>query len=115
MWDLSLKRSPIYWAHQSKTAVLIYGGAADTRVHPAQSLELYYRLKMNNHPAVRLVQYPGEGHGNAKQPGRIDVLYRQIQWLDWYVYDQNPLDGPMPPLDISENYGLDLSNSKTER
>jgi len=112
MWDISLKRSPIYWAHQSKTAVLIYGGTADTRVHPSQSMELYRRLKVNNHPAVRLIQYPGEGHGNAKQPGQIDVLHRQIQWLDWYVRDKKSLDGPMPPLDISDKYGLDLANDK---
>jgi len=64
-------------------------------------------MKMNNHPAVRLVQYPGEGHGNRKQVGRIDVLYCQIDWLDWYVKDLKPLDGPMPPLDISDKYGLD--------
>lgn len=106
-WQISLERSPIYWAHQSKTATLIYGGAADTRVHPSQSIELFRRMKMNNHPAVRLVQYPGEGHGNRKQVGRIDVLYRQMEWLDWYVKDLNPLDGPMPPLDISNRYGLD--------
>jgi dipeptidyl aminopeptidase/acylaminoacyl peptidase len=110
MWQLSLERSPIYWAHQSKTAVLIIGGSADTRVHPSQSLEYYRRLKMNDHPAVRLVQYPGEGHGNRKQPGRIDVLYRQLQWFDWYVKEQKPLDGPMPPLDISDEYGLELED-----
>lgn len=106
-WQESLERSPIYWAHQSKTATLIYGGAADTRVHPSQSLELYRRMKMNEHPAVRLVQYPGEGHGNRRQPGRIDVLYRQMEWFDWYVRDLNSLDGPMPRLDISDKYGLD--------
>lgn len=110
MWDQSLKRSPIYWAHQSKTAVLILGGTADTRVHPSQSLEYYRQLKMNNHPAVRLVQYPGEGHGNRRQPGRIDFIFRQLQWLDWYVKDKKPLDGPRPPLDISESYGLKLEN-----
>ena len=108
MWDFSLKRSPIYYAHQSKSAFLIFGGAADTRVHPSQSLEMYRRLKMNDHPAVRLVQYPGEGHGNGKQPGRIDVLYRVMDWYDWYVKDKKPLDGPLPPLDISDKYGLDL-------
>lgn len=107
MWQLDLERSPIYWAHQSKTATLIYGGAADTRVHPSQSYELFRRMKMNDHPAVRLVQYPGEGHGNRKQVGQIDVLYRQMAWLDWYVRDLKPLDGPMPPLDVSEHYGLD--------
>jgi len=108
-WQLDLERSPVYWAHQSQTATLIYGGAADTRVHPSQSLELYRRMKMNEHPAVRLVQYPGEGHGNRKQVGQIDVLYRQLEWLDWYVKDLNPLDGPMPRLDISDRYGLDWS------
>ena len=106
-WQLDLERSPIYWAHQSRTATLIVGGAADTRVHPSQSLELYRRMKMNNHPAVRLVQYPGEGHGNRKQVGQIDMLNRQIEWLDWYVRDLHPLEGPMPRLDISDTYGLD--------
>ncbi len=108
MWDQNRKRSPIYWAHQSKTAVLILGGAADTRVPPSQSFEYYRVLKMNNHPAVRLVQYPGEGHGNARQPGRIDVLYRQLEWFDWYLKDGKPVNGPMPPLDISASYGLNL-------
>ena len=106
-WQMNLERSPVYWAHQSKTATLIYGGAADPRVHPTQSMELHRRMKMNDHPAVRLVQYPGEGHGNRKQVGQIDVLYRQIAWLDWYVKDLKPLEGPMPPLDISDSYGLD--------
>ncbi|MEJ2634103.1 MAG: S9 family peptidase [Calditrichia bacterium] len=108
MWDISLKRSPIYYAHQSETATLIMGGASDTRVSPSQSLELYTRLKMNGKKAVRLVRYPGEGHGNRMQPGRIDVLYRTLQWFDWYVKDAKPLNGPLPPLDISNDYGLDL-------
>jgi len=114
MWEDSLKRSPVYYAHRSKTAVLIFGGTADTRVHPSQSLEFYRRLKMNDHPAVRMVRYPGEGHGNRKQPGRIDVLHRTIQWYDWYVKDKKPLDGPMPPLDISDSYGLDLEEEPEE-
>ena len=108
MWNLSLQRSPIVYARQSKTATLIFGGTADPRVHPSQSLELYRMMKLNNHPAVRLVQYPGEGHGNARQPGRIDVLYRTLDWFDWYVRDLKPLSGPMPPLDLSERYGLEL-------
>jgi dipeptidyl aminopeptidase/acylaminoacyl peptidase len=112
MWNFSLERSPIYYAHKSKTAVLILGGTADSRVHPSQSLEFYRRLKMNNHPAVRLVKYPGEGHGNARQPGRIDVLYRHLQWYDWYVRDGKPLEGPMPPLDISDDYGLELEKEE---
>lgn len=109
-WDLALKRSPLYYAHQSKTATLIMGGGADPRVHPTQSMELYRQMKMSGHPAVRLVQYPGEGHGNARQPGRIDVLYRVLDWYDWHVKDLKPLNVPMPPLDISTKYGLGLTD-----
>ena len=65
-------------------------------------------MKMNHHPAVRLVQYPGEGHGNRNQTGRLDVILRILDWYNWYVKDAKPLDGPMPPLDISEKYGIDL-------
>lgn len=115
MWQFSLERSPIYYAAQSRTAVLIVGGADDTRVHPSQSLEFYRRLKMNDHPAVRLVQYPGEGHGNRQQPGQIDLLHRHLQWYDWYIKDKKPLDGPMPPLDISEHYGLELGDEGEEK
>ncbi len=115
MWQQSLERSPVYWAHQSKTAVLILGGAADPRVHPGQSIEFYRLLKMNDHPAVRLVQYPGEGHGNAKQPGRADVLYRLLDWFDWYVRDTKPLDGAMPPLDIADRYGLALEETESKK
>jgi hypothetical protein len=64
---------------------------------------------MNDHPAIRLVQYPGEKHGNSRQPGRNDVIHRQIQWFDWYVRDLKPLEGPMPPLDISDRYDLDFT------
>jgi hypothetical protein len=30
-----------------------------------------------------------------------------MEWMDWYVKELHPLDGPMPPLDISNHYGLD--------
>jgi dipeptidyl aminopeptidase/acylaminoacyl peptidase len=109
-WDFFLKRSPIYYAKQSITAVLIIGGTNDTRVHPSQSLEFYRRLKMNNHPAVRLVQYPGEGHGNTKQTSRIDLTNRLIQWFDWYLLENKPLDGPLPPIDLSIYYNVDLND-----
>jgi dipeptidyl aminopeptidase/acylaminoacyl peptidase len=111
-WEKALQRSPIYHAEKSRTATLIMGGLADTRVSPSQSLELFRIMKLNDHPAVRLVQYPGEGHGNSRQPGRIDVLYRTLAWYDWYVKEAKPVDGEMPPLDISPRYGIDLPGSE---
>jgi len=50
------------------------GGTVATRVHPSPGLEYYHRQKRSDHPAVRLVQYPGEGHCNRKQPAMIDFF-----------------------------------------
>jgi len=115
MWQINLERSPIYWAHQSRTATLILSGLKDTRVHPSQSLEMFRRMKMNDHPAVRLVQYPGEGHGNKRIPGRRDVLYRTLQWYDWYVKSGRSIDDGMPEADISDQYQLELPEKEKEK
>jgi dipeptidyl aminopeptidase/acylaminoacyl peptidase len=66
-WDLMAERSPITYAHQSQTAILLLHGADDTRVHPAQSLELYRACKMSGHPAVRLVLYPARSTETASE------------------------------------------------
>ncbi len=105
MWDLMRERSPIYHAGNCKTPLLLLHGDSDPRVHPSQSQELYRALKMAGHPAVRLVYYPGEGHGNRKRFGREDVLHRTIGWFDYYLLDGNAPDGPMPALDYSEEIG----------
>lgn len=85
-WMDYLKRSPIYWVDQAETPILIMHGAEDTRVHPAQSLELYRHLKVRK-PDVpaRLVWYPGEGHGNTRASSRLDYSYRMMEWFDTYL------------------------------
>jgi dipeptidyl aminopeptidase/acylaminoacyl peptidase len=85
-WMDYLKRSPIYWADRAQTPILIMHGAEDTRVHPAQSLELYRHLKVRRPEVpVRLVWYPGEGHGNTRASSRLDYSYRMLQWFDTYL------------------------------
>ncbi len=109
MWEQNLRRSPIFWAHQSKTATLIVGGRDDPRVHPSQGLELYRIMKLNNHPAVRLIYYPGEGHGNQRQHSRWDLLLRHLQWLDYYLLEKKSVHDALPPLDISSAYGVKIT------
>jgi len=94
-WQLFLERSPIFHAKQSKTPILIMAGKADPRVPPSQSMELYRYLKVAGHPAVRLVLYPGEGHGNARAASRLDYHLRLLQWFDHYL--KGP--GGAPPDD----------------
>ena len=105
-WDLMLERSPVRYADKSRTPLLIMHGDGDTRVHPSQSQELYRAMKMAGHPSVRLIWYPGEGHGNRKRWGRADYVHRTLAWFDHYLMEGSAWDGPMPELDISEEMGL---------
>lgn len=85
-WLEYLKRSPIYWVSRAETPILIMHGAEDTRVHPAQSLELYRHLKVRKPEVpVRLVWYPGEGHGNRSASAKLDYNYRMLEWFDTYL------------------------------
>jgi dipeptidyl aminopeptidase/acylaminoacyl peptidase len=84
-WDFFLKRSPVYHADKCKTPTLILHGKADTRVDPGQSRELYRHIKMRGNAPVRLVLYPGEGHGNRKAANRYDYNLRMMRWMEHYL------------------------------
>ena len=108
-WDLFLKRSPIYYVEQARTPLLILGGKDDTRVHPGQSLELYRHLKVLGKAPVRLVRYPGEGHGNRKAGARYDYSLRVMRWFDHYLMGPG---GDPPPHEL--DYPLDESDESDE-
>lgn len=84
-YQFFLERSPIYYADQAKTPLLIMAGKEDTRVDPGQSYELYRHIKTRTETPVRLVLYPGEGHGNAKSTARYDYNLRMMRWFDQYL------------------------------
>jgi dipeptidyl aminopeptidase/acylaminoacyl peptidase len=96
-WQFWLDRSPVFHAAKSRTPTLILHGTADPRVHPTQSLELYRHLKLHGKAPVRLVWYPGEGHGNARAASRLDYNLRMMQWMTHYL--KGPGGAP-PPYDI---------------
>lgn len=99
-WDWFLGRSPIRHAEKGRTPLLILHGKEDTRVHPGQSLELYRYLKTLGQVPVRLVWYPGEGHGNRNAAARLDYTLRTLRWFEHYL--QGPRGTPPP-------YALDYS------
>lgn len=90
--QLVWERSPVRYAHQSKTPTLILHGKEDPRVHPSQSLELYRALKLHGKAPVRLVFYPGQGHGNSKNTSRYDFLVRTLDWFEYYLKSDYPKD-----------------------
>jgi len=99
-WKKALERSPIYHVQKAKTPLLIMHGTADTRVHPGQSLELYRHIKTLNQTPVRLVLYPGEGHGNRRAASRLDYNLRMVRWMERYL--KRDLSKPVPPVPTEE-------------
>lgn len=103
IWDdyqFFLERSPIYYADQADTPLLILHGKEDTRVDPGQSYELYRHIKTRTDTPVRLVLYPGEGHGNRKSTARYDFSLRMMRWFNTYLKEGNG-EVPVVELDIS--------------
>ena len=99
-WENQLKISPIYYVDRSQTPILIMHGAEDPRVHPAQSMELYRHIKVRKPEVpVRLIYYPGEGHGNARSGSRYDYNLRMMQWFDTYLKTGNR-KAALPSLDL---------------
>lgn len=101
-WDRLLQRSPIFYAGEAKTPLLIMHGADDTRVSPTQSYELYRNIKVRQPGTpLRLVLFPGEGHGNQKAAARYDYNLRMMQWFDTYLKTGDrtaKLPAPRPQL-----------------
>lgn len=102
-WQYYLERSPIYWAEQSETPLLIMHGKADPRVHPAQSMEMYRYMKVHGKD-VRLVYYPGEGHGNRRAAAQYDYSLRLMRWMDNYLIKGNK---EMPDYEVDHKAKMD--------
>ncbi|WP_176521730.1 S9 family peptidase [Longimonas halophila] len=85
-WMDMLKRSPVYHAGQANTPLLIAHGEEDTRVHPAQSMELYRHIKVRRPDVpLRMVTYPNEGHGYGRSTAQLDYTLRMMRWFDTYL------------------------------
>lgn len=96
-WQGMLEVSPIYYVDRAETPILIMHGAEDTRVAPSQSYELYRNIRVRQPDTpVRLVLYPGEGHGNQGAAARYDYNLRMMEWFDTYLMTGDR-DADMPP------------------
>ncbi len=103
-WDFFRERSPIFHARGSTTPLLILHGKADPRVHPTQSMIMYRYYQHLAEAPVRLVWYPGEGHGNRKAAGRLDYSLRLLRWMKHYLVDGG---GEMPPFDLDYDAAIE--------
>ncbi len=110
-WMFALQRSPIYHVDNAQTPLLILGGDADPRVDHSQSLALYRHFKLRTETPVRLVQYPGEGHGNSRTAARLDYSMRMKRWMDHYL--KGPGGAP-PPHAVDHAARLEAADDSNE-
>jgi len=109
-WDMFDRASPVRYVERAQTPILILHGDADPRVDPRQSKILHRYLKLQEDgPPVRLVFYPGEGHGNRRAAARYDYSLRMMRWMNHYLKGPG---GDPPPTTI--DYNLDALEAAPE-
>ncbi|HEY0157240.1 MAG TPA: S9 family peptidase [Thermoanaerobaculia bacterium] len=79
-----LEQSPITYAGNIRTPMLIMSNTGDTRVPFTQSFAMFRALRDNGVP-VRFIAYPIGGH-NAEDPAhQLDVERRWVEWFRQYL------------------------------
>lgn len=94
------ERSPLTFATDCRTPLLLLGGTADPRVHPSQPHMLYRAVSMGTATPCRYIRYPGEGHGNRVNTNRYDYLIRTLRWFEHYLRPGDHRMAPPPPVDL---------------
>ncbi|XP_069793039.1 acylamino-acid-releasing enzyme isoform X2 [Narcine bancroftii] len=82
--EAMLSKSPISFASQVKSPVLLMLGEKDKRVPPAQGLEFYRALKARGVP-VRLLWYPDNNHSLSKVDAEADGFMNITLWFIKYL------------------------------
>ena len=84
--------SPLSFARDVTTPVLILHGQNDARVPLNQALSFHRALRDAGAPA-ELVVYPREPHGIAERAHQIDLLKRVRAWYDRWLRSSEGAEG----------------------
>ncbi len=78
------RRSPVFFAHRSRTPTLLAAGMVDRCTPPGQAVEFHQALLAAG-VETELVLYPQEGHGVRSIPARIDMADRTLRFFDRHL------------------------------
>jgi len=96
-WDkpeLWVERSAYRKVKDVTTPLLIQSGDADRRVSPEQSIQFYEAMKRIGKAPVKLVLYPGQGHGITDPRLSKDRMLRNVEWFSYWI----PVTGQKPVI-----------------
>ncbi|TAK19342.1 MAG: S9 family peptidase [Acidobacteria bacterium] len=86
-WEAYTRNSPVAFAKNVKTPLLMLHNDADGAVDFTQGVEYFNTLRRLGKPVV-MVEYPGENHGLARQPNMQDYMIRMKEFFDFYLMDK---------------------------
>lgn len=76
--------SPIHFAQNYKSPVLLWAGLQDYNSHWEQTRHMYIALQRYKKPVIALF-YKKEGHNLRKKKGQLDLTHRILDWFDYYL------------------------------
>jgi dipeptidyl aminopeptidase/acylaminoacyl peptidase len=83
--QLYINKSPFFKMDKVQAPVLIFHGAADRNVPPAQSWS-YFRALQHFDKTVKYVVFPGEPHGPRKLTHQVRKVEEEAAWFDKYFF-----------------------------
>ncbi|SPF38972.1 Peptidase S9, prolyl oligopeptidase active site domain protein (fragment) [Candidatus Sulfopaludibacter sp. SbA4] len=82
-----LRNSPVYYAKNVKTPLIILSNDKDGAVDHTQAIEYYNTLRRLGKPVIML-EYKGENHGLRKPENMKDYTVRMKEFFDHYLMDK---------------------------
>ncbi|CAN5793120.1 prolyl oligopeptidase family serine peptidase [soil metagenome] len=83
-WDAYYRNSPVFFAKNVKTPLMILHNDKDGAVDFTQGVEYYNTLRRHGKPVIML-EYTGENHGLARRPNQRDYTRRMKEYFDHYL------------------------------
>lgn len=104
-WEAYTRNSPVVFAKNVKTPLIILHNDKDGAVDFTQGVEYYNTLRRLQKPVVML-EYPGENHGLAKRANQKDYTVRMKEFFDHFLMGKPApkwwTDG-VPRLDMNDH------------
>ena len=89
--DLYIENSPLFYANNINTPMLIMHGDVDEAVPWEQSIELYLAMRRAGKDVIFL-QYHGEPHHPQKYENKVDYTVRMKEYFDYHLRGSDPPD-----------------------
>lgn len=83
-WEAYVRNSPVFFARNVKTPLLMLQNDVDGAVDYTQGVEYFNTLRRAGKDVIML-EYPGENHGLIKKPNQKDYMQRMKEFFDFHL------------------------------